>query len=222
VALIADVLTQSCLSEGCAVKHVTPDNYRSVLSAWKPDLLFVESAWHGYEFSWKYKIVTYNEPWRTNRKLRKVVEFAKELGVPTVFWNKEDGVHFDKFIGSASFFEYIYTVDEGCVECYKKRLGSEMVVNTLMFPVQPTIHYYSGFNFKLNRANYVGSYLHHIHDKRREWQNKMFWSASGIGITVFDRNSNHKKKIYRYPEFNNLEVRAAVPHEQTASIYKDY
>ncbi|MFT7824812.1 MAG: glycosyltransferase, partial [Sulfurimonas sp.] len=159
-----------------------------------------------------------------NKRLQKVVAYAKKLGIPTVFWNKEDGVHFDRFIDSAKLFDHIFTVDENCIPKYRDVVGDKATVNSLLFAVQPKFHHFSGFNFKYNRANFVGSYSHHIHDKRRVWQDMMFTSASktGLGLTAFDRNSDRKSENYRYPDMENMNVLPAVPYEETAQIYKDY
>src|SRR5687767_10822686 len=110
VALIADELTTACLRHECEVREVTPRlNYRYVLSRWKPDLLLVESAWAGHGNCWKYKVASYaDHPERTNERLRKVVEYARACGVPCVFWNKEDGVHFERFIDSAKLFDHVF------------------------------------------------------------------------------------------------------------------
>ena len=103
-------------------------------------------------------------------------------------------------------------------------LGTGVTVNTLMFPVQPSIHNFTGFNFKHYRANFVGSYGHHVHDRRRHWQDLMFSAASrtGLGLTAIDRNSARKSGNYRYPSLPELAVQAAVPHAHTAQLYKDY
>ncbi|MGE8636749.1 MAG: glycosyltransferase family 1 protein, partial [Achromobacter piechaudii] len=47
VALVTDYFTSDCLSAECRVRNVTPRNYREIIDEWKPDLLFVESAFHG-------------------------------------------------------------------------------------------------------------------------------------------------------------------------------
>ncbi|MCT7469058.1 glycosyltransferase family protein [Aliarcobacter cryaerophilus] len=94
IALISDKLTHDSLKEesNVSIKNITPLNYKLVLRFWKPDILFVESAWQGYKERWKYKIASYPDyPKRNNKKLAKVVSYAKRLGIPTVFWNKEDG-----------------------------------------------------------------------------------------------------------------------------------
>jgi len=225
IALIADDLTKHSLLIESKIKSVTPLNYKYVLKFWKPDILFVESVWQGYKNRWKFKIASYpDHPKRNNRKLKKVVEYAKTLGIPTVFWNKEDGVHYDRFIESAKLFDHIFTVDENCIPKYREVVDKHVTVNTLMFAVQSKFHHFTGFNFKHNGANFVGSYSHHIHDKRRMWQNMMFESATdnGLPVAVFDRNSDRKSKNYRYPQFPNMHVLPAVMYEKTGQIYKDY
>jgi spore maturation protein CgeB len=227
IALIADSLTYDSLSieNNVIVKNITPVNYKVVLKFFKPDILFVESAWQGYKNKWKFKIASYPEhPKRSNKKLKNVVQYAKELGIPTVFWNKEDGIHFDRFIDSAKLFEHIFTVDENCIQRYKEIVDENVTVNTLMFAVQHKFHNFTGFHFKYKQANFVGSYSHHVHEKRKIWQDMMFKTVLKIGmeLTVYDRNSDRKSSNYRYPNLGNLHVISAVPYEKTASIYKDY
>ena len=217
VDLVADKLTyHSLLCENSI-------NLVNVFSS--KDLLFVESAWQGRWNRWKYKIASYpDHPERNNDKLKKLVQKAKDRGIPTVFWNKEDGVHFDRFIDSAKLFDHVFTVDETCIPRYKEVMGQDASVHTMMFAVQPKFHYFDGFNFKFNRANFVGSYSHHIHDIRRQWQDQLFQSATdtGLGLTVFDRNSKRKSKNYRYPTYPNMDIKKAVKYPKTGQIYKDY
>ncbi len=225
IALIADILTSNSLGLETKTCEITPLNYKMILKFWKPDILFVESAWQGHRNRWKYKIASYPDHLRRNNKrLARVVAYAKRLGIPTVFWNKEDEVHFERFIESAKLFDHIFTVDENCIHKYKEEVNNTVTVNTLMFAVQSKIHNFTGFNFKYTRANFVGSYSHYLHDQRRRWQNMMFTSASrsDLGLTAFDRNSDRNSQNYRYPQMNDLEVLPAVSYEKTTQIYKDY
>lgn len=225
IALISDELTLSSLSKSCIIYNINQYNYWFILKFFKPDFLLVESCWKGKNNSWKYKVASYQDyPRRSNRELRIIINFAKELGIPCVFWNKEDSVHFDRFIDSAKLFDHIFTVDENCIPRYRTVVGEGTTVNTLMFPVQPKTHHFTGFQFKYHRANFVGSYSHHVHDRRRYWQDLMFGAASdtGLGLTVVDRNSDRKSSNYRFPSAPGLEVRPALPHDRTAQIYRDY
>ncbi|WP_225009602.1 CgeB family protein [Novosphingobium percolationis] len=225
IALLADELTRSCLAPECQVIDVPAKGFAPLLRAERPDMLLVESAWHGAGGAWKYKIASYpRHLLRTNRRLRRLVATARDLGIPTVFWNKEDGVHFGRFIDSARHFDHVFTVDANCVPRYRAVMGEQASVGVLPFPVQPAIHNFTGFNFRSNDANFVGSYSTHIHDGRREWQNMAFSAAldTGLGLTIYDRNSDRPSSIYRYPDWSGLVVRPAVDHTRTAQIYKDH
>nr|AAK17917.1 EcbI [Pasteurella multocida] len=222
VYLISDNLTQESLN----LENIEIKNSWFNLSNKKNSILFVESAWTGYRKRWKYKIAAYpNNNKRTNEKLLKIISLAKDKGIPAVFWNKEDSIHFDRFINSAKYFDHIFTVDQNCVERYRTVVPPETTVDVAMFPVQPRIHNYQGFNFKHMAANFIGSYSKHIHDKRRERQELSFRAAfkTGLPVTVFDRNSDRKSDNYRYPtEEFCLTVRPAVDYVQTADIYRQF
>jgi spore maturation protein CgeB len=225
VAIVADPLTRACLQPECELSDVTPLNYQEVLAGFNPDFLFFESVWHGYEDSWKFKVASY--PWyrfRSNNAVAKLTRYARRLGIPTVFWCKEDGIHFQRFINSAKHFDHVLTVDANCVVRYKKVLGERVSVNVLPFPVQPRFHSFTGFDFKYRGATFLGSYSHHIHGVRRAWQDMAFTSAiqSGLGLTIFDRNSNRHSGIYRYPHLPGASVLPALTHEQTGKAYKEF
>lgn len=219
--LISDSLTyKACLMENIDIKlswfHIKTNNA----------ILFIESAWQGYKDRWKYKIASYPDcPNRTNEKLVRLVEKAKAKGIPTVFWNKEDGTHFDRFIDSAKHFDHIFTVDQNCIDKYRAVVPSSTTVDVAMFPVQPKIHNYQGFNFQKLSANFVGSYSRHIHDKRRERQDMLFSAAvkAKLPVTVFDRNSDRKSANYRYPDREfGLVVEPSIDYLQTSEIYRQY
>jgi hypothetical protein len=225
IAIISDDITRENLAPQWPLIGITPLNYRWKLRWSKPDFLLVESAWQAQGGAWKYKIASYPDvPKRNNRALARVVAYARDLGIPTVFWNKEDGVHFERFIESAKLFDHVFTVDENSVPRYRAVLGPNVSVGSLMFAVQPKMHFATGEKVKYPRANFVGSYSRHIHEKRQQRQDMLFDAVaqSGIGLTVYDRNSGRKSGNYRYPELAGLEVLPAVPVAQTADIYRHY
>ncbi|MDE1556568.1 MULTISPECIES: CgeB family protein [Comamonas] len=224
IALISDELTYSALKAEANIINITPINYWWVLNFCRPDFVFVESAWKGRRNAWKYKIASYPDvPQRTNKGLKKVVDCAKNLGIPCIFWNKEDGVHFERFIGSAALFDTVFTVDENCVPRYREVLGEQAKINVLPFPVQPAIHHPAAHSDIVHPSTcFVGSYSHHIHDQRRAWQDMMFAAAQPYGLTVYDRNSDRKSQNYRYPEWPWIDVKDSVSNEKTADIYRKY
>src|SRR5690606_22919740 len=143
-------------------------------------------------------------------------------GIPSVFWNKEDAVHFDRFIDSAALFDYVFTVDENAIPRYREALGTDARVATLMFSIQPALHAPMEGAYRYSRACFVGSYSHHIHPRRRMWQDMLFESAREIGLTVYDRNSDRRSEVYRYPTRPWIELRTKIDHRRTAQIYREH
>jgi spore maturation protein CgeB len=224
IALVADELTRACLRQECRIVDPTPADHREVLLRERPDLVFVESAWLGYRNAWKYRIAAYpDHPERTNAALVELVRTSRELGIPAVFWNKEDGVHFERFIASARLFDHVFTVDANCIERYRAAAPHARTVQPLMFAVSPSLHRHEAHEPRLHRADFVGSYSRHIHDGRRSLQDMLLATAARrLGLTVYDRNSSRREQRYRYPDLPGLQVRPAVPHGATARIYRDH
>lgn len=173
----------------------------------------------GFFNRWRYKIATY--PDRNQKKskaLEKLVTAAKEHGIPTVFWNREDGVHFDRFIDSAKLFDAVLTVDETMLPNYKKCLPEGIRVDILKFPVQPVIHYLTNQTAH-NRGSFVGSYSL-VHPERKKWQDMVFSAAEPLGLDVYDRNSNRSNSQYRFPDYDWIKVMPAISYTKTADIYR--
>ena len=223
LALISDELTSQSLNIIDSVKLI---EYQLQYQFWrkrKPDFILVESAWRGYKDKWRYKIANYPDyPERNNVELRKLLELADKYNVPAVFWNKEDGAHFNRFIDSASLFKYILTVDENCVERYRAILGNSVKVGVLPFAVQPKFHHPTSLPPGYNQSLFVGSYSHHIHNARQQWQDMAFSAASSYGLTIVDRNSDRKSDVYRYPNLPNMTIKPAVPYDQTGELFRQY
>lgn len=220
IALVADELTQICLAHECRLASVTPWNYRAIFKYWQPDLLLVESAWRGRWNSWKYKIAAYpDHPQRNNVALRKMVTAAREAGIPCLFWCREDGVHFSRFIDSARLFDAVFTVDADSIPRYQNELGTKIPVEPLLFAAQPKIHFPLEIT-PARRASFIGSYHKTAHPRRRVWQEMIFDASQPLGLTIYDRNSARKAPDYRYPSRPWITINKAVPHTKTADIYR--
>ena len=223
IALISDELTIQSLEHQNKAKIVKGHFRYNFWQRKRPDFILVESCWRGYKDKWRYKIANYPEyPERSNVQLRKLLERADKYNIPAVFWNKEDGVHFNRFIDSASLFKYILTVDENCVERYQSVLGNDVKVGVLPFAVQPQFHHPTILPPRYRQSLFVGSYSQHMHDARRQWQDMAFSAASPYGLTVVDRNSDRKSEVYRYPDLPNMTVLPAVPYHKTGKLFRQY
>ncbi|OLF37506.1 glycosyltransferase [Psychrobacter sp. Cmf 22.2] len=224
IFLISDALTSTALQKSSfQIKNLKNSKYIWQHPFKKSGFILVESAWRGHKDKWRYKIANYpGYPERNNVELRKLLELADRYNIPAVFWNKEDGAHFNRFIDSASLFKYILTVDSNCVERYQAILGNSVKVGVLPFAVQPKFHYPTDLPPRYNESLFVGSYSQHIHSARQQWQDMAFTAASPYGLTIVDRNSDRKSDVYRYPDLPNMTIKSAVPYDQTGELFRQY
>ncbi|WP_051998688.1 hypothetical protein [Listeria grandensis] len=118
VACILDEFSHTCFSKEMDLITFSPENWRRILEQERPDMLLVESAWHGNSKSWEYKIGKYSNERRS--EIKGLLKWCQKNGIPTIFWNKEDPIHFEKFIDTAKLFDYIYTTDANMIPEYKK------------------------------------------------------------------------------------------------------
>ncbi len=228
VAVVADHFTAECLSIECRIRHLTPANFREVLDSWQPDLVFVESAFHGARGSWRYELARQPKLLRltTPTAIYRLVEHARSRAIPTVFWNKDDGAFFDAFIDVASVFDFVFTTDEGCLERYRSRLPSGVPANVLMMPYQPRFHAFDGFAFEHRAACFLGSYYRRILDGRRRFLDLMFAATgtAGMPLHVFDRNHGRVSNFleFRFPRHPHLVLHPSVAHRETARVYRSH
>lgn len=228
IALVTDAFTASCLSQECRVRCVTPQNYREVLDNWKPDLLFVESVFHGSTGAWRYEVAIQPRWLRLNQPqmIFQVIAHAKSCGIPTVFWNKDDGAYFEPFIHVAKVFDYIFTTDSSCVERYRQQVSAEVPVNVLSMPYQPAFHQFTGFNFTKREACFTGSYYRNILNERAKFLNMTFEACEAVNLpmNIYDRNSDRMSRAveFRFPKHSQLHVLPKVSHEGTAAVYKSH
>ena len=84
---------------------------------------FVESAWEGVEGLWHRKSASTG----TNRSLSSshLLSHCNARGVPTIFWNKEDPVHFNRFRVTAKYFDHVFTTDADCIRKYLSGAGDQ-------------------------------------------------------------------------------------------------
>lgn len=228
VAVLADYFTSVSLAWECRVRSLKPDNYREILLNWRPDLVFVESAFHGVGDEWRYKLEKQPLYMRLfgPREIRDIARVARDRGVPAIFWNKDDKAFFDAFIDVAKYFRYVFTTDSDCLPRYEAALPQDSVSGLLAMAYQPAFHNFNGFDFSVREACFVGSYYRKILKFRRDFLDMIFNAcvAARARLNVYDRNSSRMSHFFefRFPDHPSLKVRKGVPYPETARLYKTY
>ncbi|MFD2131547.1 glycosyltransferase [Pseudogracilibacillus auburnensis] len=221
MACIFDEFSMASFKNVVSLTTFTPDNWSIVFEHEKPDLLMVESAWKGNQGSWEYEVATYNNN-NQNQKLKELLLWCNKHKIPTVFWNKEDPVHFEKFKRTAALFDYIFTTDADMIPAYRKFVGHDRVY-TLQFAANPTIHNpITADNNKKSRISFAGSYYSNRHPERKKDMDDVLKVAKEFGLDIFDRNYGKSNTDFNFPnEFKN-NILGSLPYHQIYKAYKDY
>ncbi len=218
VATIVDEFTHTCLEPEVTLWPLDPRWFRLELAFRQPDFLFVESAWRGYKNRWRGRIAKY--PNRSDGALAAVVRMCRKKNIPTVFWNKEDPVHFDRFADAARLFDYVFTTDVGCLQRYVDECGkSPDAVGFLPFAFQPTI-YYPKSEPRDDSICFAGSYGEAEFSERRQHLEMLLDACAGRNLAIYDRNADLKNSDKAFPARFQPYIRGAADYKSLADIYR--
>ncbi|MGD6894537.1 CgeB family protein [Bacillus infantis] len=222
LAVIFDEFTTECFAHECELISFTPDNWKQVLTANMPDLLMVESAWRGNAGAWTKKVQYTGE--EAVEDLKELLDWCGEQHIPTVFWNKEDPVHFNHFVQTAELFDYIFTTDVNSVQSYKDACGHDRV-GCLPFAAQPKIHNPLTIGPREKAASFAGSY-YAKHVERSESMLRIFNQAIPFGLAIYDRNYEKVQqgllKNNRFPDHLQPYVKGSLKYYEIDKSYKGY
>lgn len=203
---------------------LTPKTWPEELTAGL-DLLFVESAWNGNRGAWQYHLTGTSAP---RPALVELVEACRAAGVPTVFWNKEDPVHFEDFLDSARLFDRVYTTDVGRLPAYAEALGHDRV-GVLEFAAQPAVHNPVRVHGRGPERDvaFAGMYFAHKYPERREQMDLLLGAALDAspkmehGLEIFSRFRGKDEK-YQFPAPLDGRVVGSLDYGRMLTAYREY
>ncbi|WP_413616475.1 glycosyltransferase [Halomonas cupida] len=217
VLAVMDEFTEGCFGSDLRLLQPRPDNWYGLARKYPPAMVFIESAWKGNGGSWQYRVGTYST--KPGQELQQMAGWARQEKVPTVFWNKEDPVHHDKFMEAAGLADHIFTTDQNMVDSYRKRTGNQSV-HALPFAAQPALHKPAPLSGRLPRSCFAGSWYGNRHAERGEAMKWLLASANKHGLDIFDRN--HGTGIFPFPEEYQDGIRGSLPYLELCKQYPRY
>jgi hypothetical protein len=224
VAAVLDTFSESIFGPECDLITFRPDNWEAVLTRQPPHLLFVESAWKGTGGAWQYQVGTYTHAESVGLPhLRALVEWCRARQIPTVFWNKEDPVHFGKFAQAAQLFDVVMTTDADCIDRYRALPNLRArIVTALQFAAQPSLHHPVAVEPREAVPAFGGTYYRTRHPERRAQLEMLLDAGRASGLVIFDRTFGQPSEGVGFPERFASHIRGGLPYDQMVAAYRRY
>lgn len=214
---IMDEFTTGCFEQDVNLIQPRPDNWYALAEKYRPEFFFIESAWQGNYGSWQYRVADYaNKP---GQEIAHICQYAREKGVPTVFWNKEDPVHHQKFMCSAKLADHIFTTDANMKASYQAKTGNPRV-HALPFAAQPALHKPAPLAGRKPRACFAGSWYGNRHAERGEAMRWLLQAANPYGLDIYDRN--HGTGMFPFPDEYQAGIKGSLPYKVLCQEYRRY
>ena len=225
VAGVLDEMSAACFEPDCDLLRIDSDDWAEALETHEPHLLLVESTWQGNNGSWQYMVASYTHPdYIGLPNLKALIAACRERDIPTVFWNKEDPVHFERFKEAAALFDYVFTSDSNCIDRYAalEREGRGPI-SALQFAAQPLIHNPIGAPAERNPSPvFAGAYYRDRHIDRQTSLQMLLDAAMPFGLVIYDRRFGSEDKAFGFPERFTERVKGALAYDEMIDAYKDH
>lgn len=228
VAMVCDEFTFNSFSPEFQVIPLTPNGWREEIEQSHPDLFLCESAWAGPDSAsrpWRGRVyASDNFPNENRTELFDIIEYCREHGIPTAFWNKEDPSHYEDrrhdFVRTALLFDHIFTTALECVDRYKVDYGHPSV-HCLPFATQPRHFNPATDRKRTDEVVFAGSWYNQ-HPARCVAMAQIFDDVlkSGRELVIFNRHHGDRDPNHLFPTKYASCLRPAVSHLEMADLYK--
>lgn len=229
VAMIADEFTYRSFEPEWTTSRLHPANWRSTMEEERPEVFFCESAWAGGsppDRPWRGRIYdSVRRPDDGRSELLEILAFCRREGIPTVFWNKEDPVHFadriHDFVATANHFDAAFTTAAECVDGYLRDTDVPNV-GVLPFAVQPRIFNPFGAAERTDSAVFAGSWYLNYSDRAKAARKVLdLVLDSGRELTIFDRMYDSPDG-HQFPEKYDAFRHRSIAYGETADAYRKH
>lgn len=215
IACVMDEFTFGSYAPEANLLQLTPGNWHAELESFTPEILFIESAWRGKDELWGSKVG------HNASELQHIVRWCTQRKVPTVFWNKEDPVHFETFLTTAKQFDHVFTTDFDCIHRYKAALGHNRVY-FLPFACQPVMHNPIERYERKDAFCFAGAYYVRYPERTRDLGNFMSHLRRFRPVEIYDRNFGKDDPNYQFPAEYQPYIVGTLKSSEIDRAYKGY
>lgn len=187
------------------------------------DLVLMESVWRGYKDDWVYSMTSPGHQHVHARQLIALLEgLRSKVDKPIVMINKEDPLHYDRFLPIMKYADHIFTTDSERVEAYRRDTDA-MTVTALPFAANLSL------TNPMNRVCepqenlcFAGSYYSEGHEERSRQMKFMLEPIREFKGAIYDRMSVHDNPRYHFPARFRPFIRPAVGFDEMTRLYRRF
>jgi len=215
ILAIVDEFTEQCFGDECELWLPGPATDVSQLAGCEFDFLFVESAWVGNGGRWRDQLHA------DSHAFLRILTHMRSRAIPTIFWNKEDPVHFEHFLPLARHFDWVLTTAQESVAGYVQALASERVA-VMPFACQPALHNPIGVAERKWAAMFAGSYYPKYPERNAALVDLIGACRSLMAVDIFDRNFYSDNPEFAFPPELVALVRGGLKPAEISDVYRGY
>lgn len=222
VGIIADEFTTETLRPSVQLVPLMPGTWAEQLADQDVDMVFVESAWKGNDGAWHRKVGYYDD--ESFADLSALLTACRANGIPSVFWNKEDPIHFKRFAAAAALCDHAFTTDAHKIPDYLSTPERHTkTAASMSFYAQPAIHNPLPAAMSAQRTvSYAGTYYGDRYAERSKQLVGLLDAVADTGLTIYDRQHNDPDSPYRFPARLGRFVQGAIPYSEVLDAYKSH
>ncbi|MGE4373108.1 MAG: glycosyltransferase [Xanthobacter sp.] len=197
-----------------AAEQIKADDY---------DLVLLESAWRGHEDDWLY---AFTSPGLSHPHAQALIAVLKQLretcDTPVVMINKEDPLHYDKFLPVMKYADHIFTTDSEMVPRYREHTDA-LTVTPLPFAANLSLtNPVDRVREPQEDVCFAGSYYSEGHEERARQMNYMLDPILEAKGAIYDRMSVHDNPRYHFPERFRPFIRPSVSFREMNNLYRRF
>ncbi len=234
IAAVLDEFTEASFAPDVELLSLDRRTWPIEIALFQPELLFVESAWRGHRNSWRGRVASYPSgagKKSQHRSLRALVRYCRVAHIPSVFWNKEDPVHYGRFIAAAGLFDAVMTTATEKEADYRRDCDlAESRTATLSFAAQPALYSPLPNGHSLanrdSRVLFAGSYGEaHFPHRRKSLEYLLDGALAAAAVVdsevvVFDRNQAARDPDKCFPARFASSIRGGCSYFELAGHYQ--
>ena len=219
---IMDEISEECWKHEFNSFRIDRKNYKKQVGHSTATFAFLESCWKGNGGAWEYAFTSPGLKHANAQALLDLIPRLKKRKMPTVFWNKEDPMHYDRYLPIAKQADIIFTTDSNKVPDYQRDVP-EADVYAVPFAAQQKICNPSDrFRTEAESVCFAGSYYSVGHDERKRQMHALLPSIIEFKGAIYDRFSKLGNERYKFPDQFQPFIRDAVPFNEVVRLYKQF